>query len=245
MLSAALKNANATRAPSELHVFPDRNHEAIHGYGRCLRPPIKDNEACGWPANAARFMTGLGLLKTDEIVTIHNDRPMRTTTGEILDAHDGMLTTWPHLDDGLFYWYGTSYGPDCLIPPHGCCSNITACPANISSPSCGSCAWRNNKYELSHLFCATWYSRQQLTASRFVQLLLVYKPDDEAGQLELAPTLAAPAATRPRDRCAVLQTQGAVQHADASLCAVLQRPLGWHCSNAGRCHFENARWTLY
>ena len=74
MFSSALKNANATRAPSELHVFPDRNHEAIHGYGRCLRPPIKDNEACGWPANAARFMAGLGLLKTDDAAAAKTDR---------------------------------------------------------------------------------------------------------------------------------------------------------------------------
>jgi hypothetical protein len=88
------------------------------------------------------------LLKTDEVVVIHNDRPMRPITGEILDAHHGMLTTWPHLNDGLFNWYATSYGLDCYVPANGCCSNITACPANIFLPSCGSCGWRNNNFSL-------------------------------------------------------------------------------------------------
>eukprot|EP00316_Scyphosphaera_apsteinii_P016683 CAMPEP_0119332638 /NCGR_PEP_ID=MMETSP1333-20130426/83224_1 /TAXON_ID=418940 /ORGANISM="Scyphosphaera apsteinii, Strain RCC1455" /LENGTH=196 /DNA_ID=CAMNT_0007342507 /DNA_START=501 /DNA_END=1092 /DNA_ORIENTATION=- len=56
----ALKAANAP--PSELHVYPDRNHQAQHGYGRCLRPPIHDNEVCTWPQNAAAFLHRLGLV---------------------------------------------------------------------------------------------------------------------------------------------------------------------------------------
>lgn len=57
----ALKGANAT--PSELHVYPDRNHDAIHGYGRCLRPQITDNEVCQWTTNAQIFMAQLGLAR--------------------------------------------------------------------------------------------------------------------------------------------------------------------------------------
>jgi acetyl esterase/lipase len=56
----ALKAANA--APSELHVYPDRNHDAKHGYGRCLRPPIHNNEVCTWPQNAEAFMLRLGVI---------------------------------------------------------------------------------------------------------------------------------------------------------------------------------------
>jgi len=56
----ALKRAGAP--PSELHVYPDRNHKAMHGYGRCLRPKIENNEVCGWTSNAAQFMLRLGVL---------------------------------------------------------------------------------------------------------------------------------------------------------------------------------------
>ena len=56
----ALKTAGAP--PSELHVYPDRNHEAQHGYGRCLHPPIHNNEVCSWPENAAEFLRRLGIL---------------------------------------------------------------------------------------------------------------------------------------------------------------------------------------
>ena len=57
----ALKNAKASA--SELHLYPDRNHDAIHGYGRCLRPKITNNEVCSWTANAEVFMARLGLIK--------------------------------------------------------------------------------------------------------------------------------------------------------------------------------------
>jgi hypothetical protein len=57
----ALKNANASA--SELHAYPDRDHDAIHGYGRCLRPKITNNEVCSWTTNAETFMTRLGVVK--------------------------------------------------------------------------------------------------------------------------------------------------------------------------------------
>lgn len=55
----ALKSAKAP--PSELHVYPDRNHQAQHGYGRCMFPPIADNEVCGWTRNARVFLQRLGV----------------------------------------------------------------------------------------------------------------------------------------------------------------------------------------
>ena len=47
--------------PAELHIYPDRNHEAQHGYGRCMRPPIHDNEVCSWTQNAASYLAHLGV----------------------------------------------------------------------------------------------------------------------------------------------------------------------------------------
>ncbi len=45
-------------------------------------------------------------------VTISNVIPRRDTNGNILDAHDGSV----FLNDGLYYYYGPSYGL-CKEPP--------------------------------------------------------------------------------------------------------------------------------
>jgi acetyl esterase/lipase len=74
----ALKAAKAP--PSELHVYPDRNREAQHGYGRCLRPPVHDNEVCSWPVNAAAFLRRLGVAPSTANGTARTAASYGTTT---------------------------------------------------------------------------------------------------------------------------------------------------------------------
>jgi hypothetical protein len=53
-------------------------------------------------------------------VTISNVDPRRDTTGKIMDIHDG---TTLHLPDGLYYYYGASYGNCTEFPGNDGCAH--------------------------------------------------------------------------------------------------------------------------
>jgi hypothetical protein len=59
--------------------------------------------------------------------TVSNILPRRTTTGSIIDAHDGNVVQDPHTP-GLYYYFAAGYG-DCREPPglNGCASWCDNC----------------------------------------------------------------------------------------------------------------------
>ena len=65
------------------------------------------------------LLTAIVTVVTCREVTISNVIPRRDTDGNILDAHDGKV----FLYDGLYYFYGPSYGSCKESPgPTGCAS---------------------------------------------------------------------------------------------------------------------------
>ena len=81
------------------------------------------------------------VLKSDDAVRISNVRVRRTTTGELVNAHDGMFTD--RLPDGRFWLFGTAYRnctdfDNCTYP----CGWLENRFAAYSSPTLGMDDWR-------------------------------------------------------------------------------------------------------
>ncbi len=52
------------------------------------------------------FLSFAVAVPAQQMITIHNDIPKKTSNGKIIDAHDGRVIQF----NKLYYWYGTQYG---------------------------------------------------------------------------------------------------------------------------------------